>query len=140
MTLDPHKQPDPRKQLGHAGEELAARTLQEAGLIIVERNWRCKEGEIDIVAHELAPDFVRGGEPSPWLVLVEVRTRRGLVYGTALESITPRKAAKMRQVAHHYVQAHQWSGAWRIDVVGVQMDAQGRLLGIEHIRHAVSDA
>jgi putative endonuclease len=130
---------DPRKQLGHAGEELAVRTLQEAGLTIVERNWRCKEGEIDIVAQELAPDFVRGGAMSPWLVLVEVRTRRGLAYGTALESITPRKAAKMRQVAHRYVQEYLWHGPWRIDVVGVQMDGQGRLLSIEHIRHAVSD-
>ncbi|GIK72703.1 MAG: UPF0102 protein [Chloroflexota bacterium] len=131
---------DPRKQLGHAGEELAARTLQAAGLTIIERNWRCKEGEIDIVAQEMAPDFVRGGELSPWLVLVEVRTRRGLAFGTALESITPRKAAKMRQVAHRYVQARAWTGAWRIDVVGVQMDGQGRLLNIEHIRHAVGDA
>lgn len=131
---------DPRKQLGHAGEELAARTLQAAGLTIIERNWRCKEGEIDIVAQEMAPDFVRGGELSPWLVLVEVRTRRGLAFGTALESITPRKAAKMRQVAHRYVQARAWTGAWRIDVIGVQMDGQGRLLNIEHIRHAVGDA
>lgn len=131
---------DPRKQLGHAGEELAARTLQAAGLTIIERNWRCKEGEIDIVAQEMAPDFVRGGELSPWLVLVEVRTRRGLAFGTALESITPRKAAKMRQVAHRYVQECAWTGAWRIDVVGVQMDGQGRLLNIEHIRHAVGDA
>lgn len=130
---------DPRKQLGHAGEELAVRTLQESGLTIVERNWRCKEGEVDIVAQEFAPDYVRGGELSPWLVLVEVRTRRGLAYGTALESITPRKAAKMRQVAHRYVQERAWTGAWRIDVVGVQMDGQGRLLGIEHIRHAVGD-
>lgn len=130
---------DPRKQLGHAGEELAARTLREAGLTIVERNWRCKEGEIDIVAQELAPDFVHGGELSPWLVLVEVRTRRGLAYGTALESITPRKAARMRQVARRYVQERAWAGAWRIDVVGVQMDGQGRLLNIEHIRHAVGD-
>lgn len=130
---------DPRKQLGYAGEVLAVRTLQEAGLTIIERNWRCKEGEIDIVAQEMAPDYVRGGELSPWLVLVEVRTRRGLAFGTALESITPRKAAKMRQVAHRYVQERSWAGAWRIDVVGVQMDGLGRLLKIEHIRHAVSD-
>jgi putative endonuclease len=131
---------DPRKQLGRAGEEMALRTLQEAGLTLVERNWRCKEGEIDIVAQAQAPDYVRGGEISQWLVLVEVRTRRGLAYGTALESITPRKAAKMRQVAYRYVQERGWDGPWRIDVIGIQMDGQGRLLAIEHIRHAVSDA
>jgi putative endonuclease len=72
-------------------------------------------------------------------VLVEVRTRRGTAYGTALESITPRKAARLRQVSQRYVQTTGWSGPWRIDVVGVQMDAQGRLLGVEHIRHAVRD-
>ncbi len=130
---------DPRKQLGRAGEMMAERTLQAAGLTIFARNWRCAEGELDIVAQERAPDYVHGGELCDWLVLVEVRTRRGLAYGTALESITPRKAAKLRQVSQRYVQATGWTGPWRIDVVGVQMDAQGRLLTIEHIRHAVHD-
>jgi putative endonuclease len=130
---------DPRKQLGRAGEAMAEQTLQAAGLTILARNWRCAEGELDIVAQERAPDYVHGGELCDWLVLVEVRTRRGLTYGTALESITPRKAAKLRQVSQRYVQATGWAGPWRIDVVGVQMDAQGRLLGIEHIRHAVRD-
>lgn len=130
---------DPRKQLGRAGEAMAVRTLQEAGLTILARNWRCAEGELDIVAQERAPDYVHGGELCDWLVLVEVRTRRGLAYGTALASITPRKAAKLRQVSHRYVQATGWIGPWRIDVVGVQMDGQGRLLAIEHIRHAVRD-
>ncbi len=130
---------DPRKQLGNAGEAMALRALQEAGLTVVERNWRCKEGEIDIVAQEMAPDYVHGGEVSRWLVLVEVRTRRGHAFGTALESITPRKVAKMRQVAHRYVQEQEWAGPWRIDVIGIQMDGQGRLLAIDHIRHAVSD-
>ena len=131
--------PDPRKQLGRAGEEMAQRTLQEAGLTILTRNWRCAEGELDIVAQERAPDYVRGGEICDWLVLVEVRTRRGLAYGTALASITPRKAAKLRQVSHRYVQATGWSGPWRIDVVGIQMDGQGRLLAVDHLRHAVQD-
>jgi putative endonuclease len=76
----------------------------------------------------------------PWLVLVEVRTRRGFAYGSALQSITPRKAAKMRQVARHYVRACGWTGPWRLDVVGVQVDRQGQLQSVEHIRHAVSDA
>lgn len=131
---------DPRKQLGRAGEEMARQTLLKAGLTIVEQNWRCQAGEIDIVAHEMAPDYVHGGELHPWLVLVEVRTRRGRSFGSALESITPRKAAKMRQVAHAYVQATGWQGPWRIDAVGVQMDGDGRLIAIEHVRHAVTDA
>lgn len=133
------KASDSRKQLGRAGEAMAARTLQAAGLTILTRNWRCAEGELDIVAQERAPDYVRGGELCDWLVLVEVRTRRGAAYGTALESITPHKAAKLRQVSQRYIQTIGWSGPWRIDVVGVQMDEQGRLLAVDHIRHAVRD-
>ncbi len=132
------KSTDPRKQLGRAGEAMAQRILREAGLTIVTCNWRCAEGEIDIVAQERAPDYVRG-EVCDWLVVVEVRTRRGLAFGTALESITPRKAAKLRQVARRYVQTTGWDGPWRIDVVGIQMDGQGRLLAVDHIRHAVQD-
>lgn len=133
------KMSDPRKQLGRAGEAMAVRTLQAAGLTILSRNWRCAEGELDIIAQERAPDYVHGGELCDWLVLVEVRTRRGAAYGTALASITPHKAAKLRQVSQRYVQATGWTGPWRIDVVGVQMDAQGRLLAVDHIRHAVRD-
>ena len=130
---------DPRRRLGAAGEDLALKKLLDSGLTVIERNWRCREGEVDIVAQEVAPDFVNGGAPGTWLVLVEVRTRRGSTFGTALESITPRKARKMRDVAHRYVQEHGWRGPWRIDVVGVQMDGQGHLLAVEHVRNAVGD-
>lgn len=130
---------DPRRRLGMAGEELAAQKLLASGLTVVERNWRCREGEVDIVAQEIAPDFVNGYMRATWLVLVEVRTRRGSAFGTALESITPRKARKMRDVARRYVQEHAWQGPWRIDVVGVQMDGQGHLLAVEHVRNAVGD-
>lgn len=127
-----------RQKLGAAGETLAVRHLQNAGLTVLARNWRCAAGELDIVAQEDAPDYSAGGAVLPWLVLVEVRTRRGNRYGTALQSVTPRKAAKVLEVAAHYVQCVQWSGPWRIDVVAVQMDAQGHLTTIEHVRHAIS--
>ena len=130
---------DPRRALGSAGEEIAVRTLQAAGMTVLERNWRCPWGEIDIVGQDHGPDFVSGAASVAWLVLVEVRTRRGDAFGTALQSITPRKQAKLREVAHHYVQSTGWSGPWRIDAVAVQMDAAGKLLSVEHIRHAVSD-
>jgi putative endonuclease len=127
-----------RRSLGNTGETLAVRALESAGLTILARNWRCAVGEVDIVAAEEAPDFTQGGRLARWLVLVEVRTRRGVQYGSALQSITPRKAVKLREVAAHYVHAQQWPGPWRIDVVAVQMDNQGRLQAIEHIRHAVT--
>lgn len=131
---------DPRRSLGAAGEALAAQMLRQAGLAVVARNWRCAEGELDLIAQEEAPDYSAGGAVVPWLVLVEVRTRRGTAYGTALQSITPRKQAKLRQVGASYIHAIGWQGPWRIDVVAVQMDGAGRLLEIEHIRGAVAGA
>ncbi len=129
---------DSRKALGDSGEAVAAHALEKEGLTISARNWRCPAGELDIVAQEFAPDFSEGGEVVPWLVVVEVRTRRGTRYGSALQSITPRKQRKLREVAQQYVQAVAWSGPWRIDVVAVQLDSSGKLLEVEHIRHAVT--
>jgi putative endonuclease len=118
---------------------MAVAHLQQAGLTIVMRNWRCPSGEIDIVAQETGPDYVRGLPAVPWLVIVEVRTRRGQRFGTALQSVAQRKQAKLREVAAAYVAQMEWRGPWRIDVVAVQMDSRGKLLAVEHIRHAVRD-
>lgn len=128
---------DARRALGAAGEEIAARALQDAGLVIVGRNWRCATGELDIIATDRAPDYTVGGAIATWLVAVEVRTRRGSAYGTALEAVDLRKQAKLREVASAYVQSADWTGPWRIDVVAVQMDARGRLQSVDHIRNAV---
>lgn len=129
---------DPRRGLGRRGEEIAAQTLEAAGMNIVARNWRCAGGEIDLVAQEVALDYSQGGQAAPWLVIVEVRTRRGLAFGSALASVTPRKQARLAAVGAAYVQAVAWTGPWRIDVVAIQMDTAGRIQTIEHIRHAVS--
>jgi len=129
-----------KKGLGAAGEELAMRALKANGLIILEQNWRCAVGELDIVAQEYAPDYATNGDVVAWLVLVEVRTRRGDRFGTALQSITPRKQAKLREVSERYVKAVDWHGPWRIDAVGVQMDGSGKLLKVDHVRHAVLGA
>jgi putative endonuclease len=129
---------DARRQLGQAGEVLAARHLEAAGLQIVARNWRCTHGELDLVAHEVAPDYVNGDASVTWLVAVEVRIRRGARFGTALASVTPTKQAKLRVVAAAYVQTAAWQGPWRIDVVAIQLDSHGRMLEIQHLRHAVT--
>lgn len=128
---------DNRRALGERGELIAARALREAGLRIVERNWRCSSGELDIVAEERAPDYVQGKSDARWLVLVEVRTRRGFAYGTARQAFPGRKQAKLRHLAALYVQEKEWKGPWRIDAVAVQMDGSGRVVDVEHIRHAV---
>ncbi|RIK47231.1 MAG: hypothetical protein DCC57_14710, partial [Chloroflexi bacterium] len=108
------------------------------GLTILARNWRCATGEIDLVAQDHAPDYSQGGAVVSWLVIVEVRTRRGQAYGSALASVTPAKQARLAAVGAAYVQAMGWRGPWRIDVVAIQMDGAGRLQAIEHIRHAVT--
>jgi len=113
--------------------------LIAAGLEIVETNWRCRSGEIDIVARDIAPDYVSGVPDAEWLVLVEVRTRSGDSHGSALESVDRRKQAKLRTVAAAYVREKGWTGPWRIDVVAIQAGLKGRISSFEHIRHAVTD-
>ena len=81
--------------LGRRGEEIAARYLASRGLAIVERNWRCPQGEIDVIARD-------GGE----LVFVEVKTRSSVAFGHPLESITPVKLARLRRLAAAWWDAH----------------------------------
>jgi putative endonuclease len=118
---------DDRQGLGRRGEELAARHLAGNGYEIVARNWRCEVGEVDLV--------VRDGE---CLVLVEVRTRRGRSMGSPEESITAAKQARLVALGDAYVQAQEWDGDWRIDVVAVEMDPGGRLLRMDHYENAVT--
>lgn len=129
---------DDRRQIGRWGEEIAAQTLREAGLTIIEQNWRCSAGEIDFVASERAPDYASGDPQAIWLVIVEVRTRRGYAYGGARQAFPPAKQRQLRRIAQEYVQRHEWAGPWRIDVVAIQMNLQGQTEQVEHIRHAVS--
>jgi putative endonuclease len=115
-----------RQRLGALGEEVAARRLQELGYAILQRNYRCAAGEIDIVAMD-------GGT----LILVEVRTRRGDRMGTPEESIGPHKRAKMIEVAQTYVSEREYAGDWRMDVVAVAVGTGGRVERCEVIRNAV---
>lgn len=117
-----------RVRLGQRGEQLAAERLAALGYDIVERNYRCPYGELDLVA--------RQGET--W-VFVEVRTRRGARFGTPEESFTPRKRAHLIGAAQHYLQAHALGEeSWRIDAVAVALSADGRLQRLDVIENAVS--
>lgn len=116
-----------RRNLGQFGERLAAGHLAELGYEILERNWRSgATGEADLVA--------RDGD---CLVIVEVRTRRGKAYGTPEESVTPRKQARLAALAEAYAVQSGWAGPLRIDVVGVHLTGDGRLLRINHVISAV---
>jgi putative endonuclease len=117
-----------KRQLGQRGEEVAAEHLRQQGYAILARNWRCPAGEVDIVARE--------GET---LAFVEVRTRRaGGRLGTPEESVTPRKQARMVEVAQTYLQeAGLDDAAWRLDVVAIEVGRRGEVTRINLIRCAV---
>jgi putative endonuclease len=117
-----------RKKLGALGERIAKEHIEKLGYRVIETNFRCHEGEIDIIAQE--------GEQ---LVFVEVRTRRGLDFGTPEESITVSKRQKLIEVAYAYLQSHEvLSPSWRIDVVAVELGTGGTVSRVELIQNAVS--
>ncbi len=104
-----------RRALGEYGERLAARYLQEHGLEVVERNWRCVHGEIDLIA--------RDGD---CLVFCEVKTRRTERFGAPVEAVDRRKAARLRRLAAAWLQAHEvHPDRIRIDVIGILRPAAG---------------
>ena len=118
-----------RQGLGRTGERLAAEELTHRGYTIIERNFRCRHGEIDLIAED-AND----------LIFVEVKTRRGNAYGLPEEAVTPRKQQKIVQVATYYLDLHQCSErSWRIDVVAVQLSSNGHFEEIRVHQHAVQE-
>ena len=116
-----------KRGLGNRGEYLAAQMLVANGYRLLARNWRCPIGELDLVAEQ-------GGS----LVCVEVRTRRGESFGSPEESITAAKRARLAALAEAYVQATDWPGDWRIDVIAIELDAQGRVSRMDHYQNAVT--
>jgi putative endonuclease len=98
-----------RRALGNFGERLAARELQRLGLAVLDRNWRCSQGEIDIVARQ-----------EDQLVICEVKTRSTDRYGTAVEAITAAKAARLHRLGAAWAATHSLTVAsMRVDVVTV---------------------
>jgi putative endonuclease len=118
-------QEDPRHRLGAAGERLAAAHLERLGYVIVDRNHRTRWGELDLVAH--AHDT---------LVFVEVKTRRSSARaGSPFEAVGPRKQAQVRRIAAGWlarVRDRPHADDLRFDVIGVTVDAGGRLVSLEH--------
>lgn len=114
-----------RQRIGKLGEAEAARRFAQAGLTILALNWRCRSGEIDMIAQE--------GET---IVFVEVRSRgsaSGARFGTAAESVDGRKQMKIRSVAQTYLRQHQLQQCrLRFDVVAITI---GRSDHIESYRH-----
>jgi putative endonuclease len=108
--------------LGRFGEDTAAAHLERAGLVLVERNWRCREGEIDIVAID-----------GRVLVFCEVKTRSTAAFGSPAEAVSPAKLRRLRMLAGRWL--HEHPGGWadlRFDVVAVLRTPGG--LEVEHLR------
>ncbi|MHA7303991.1 YraN family protein [Arthrobacter sp. TMN-49] len=109
--------------LGQAGERLAADYLEDRGIRVIDNNWRCPRGEIDLVALD-------GDE----LVIVEVKTRRSRRYGDPLEALTRTKILRLRTLAVLWAREHQYvMGAVRIDAVGIIMD-HSTAPSIDHLK------
>ena len=109
--------------LGRRGEELAAGYLEAHGMQILDRNWRCPEGEIDIVALD--------GET---LVIAEVKTRKSLDYGHPFEAVGAEKLARLHRLASAWCRAHELrTPLRRVDVVAVLDDGIGAP-ALEHLK------
>ncbi|BCJ54733.1 UPF0102 protein [Actinoplanes sp. NBRC 14428] len=114
-----------RRAIGEYGERLAERHLTERGLVVLARNWRCAEGEIDLI--------LRDGND---LVFCEVKTRRSDTYGTPAEAITRTKVHRLRRLAARWLsESRIHPREVRFDVVAVTAQPKGASR-IEHIRAA----
>ena len=112
-----------RRALGVYGEAYAAQHLVEQGMVLLDRNWRCGAGEIDLV---LRDDRV--------LVVCEVKTRSSTAFGSPLEGVTTRKAARLRRLAARWLAQHPLHPDHvRIDIVGVLVPPGGAPQ-VDHVR------
>ena len=118
-----------RRDTGILGEKLAWDFPEQRDYQILETNYRCREGEIDIIAKH-----------KDSLVFIEVRTKRSLEFGSPEESITLAKTEKLRTVAAHYQQNHEnLPVSWRIDVVAIVLGKNNKASRIELIENAVGE-
>lgn len=109
--------------VGQYGETLAARHLVGEGMDLIDRNWRCEQGEIDLV--------LRDGRT---VVVCEVKTRSGKVGGTPHEAVTDIKVARLRRLAARWLEVHGVAHLdARVDMVCVQLPRRGAA-EIEHVK------
>jgi putative endonuclease len=111
-----------KDELGRRGELLAAAHLENRGFDVIDRNWRCRQGEIDLVARD-------GNE----YVFVEVKTRSSTAFGTPLDAITPQKLARLQRLAVAWCASHlRTRQLIRIDAIGIIAPRGGPIV-IDHL-------
>ncbi len=114
-------------EMGRHGEAIAVQALRAHGYQIIEQNWRCQIGEVDVVARQ-------GDE---W-VFVEVKTRQGAGYGTPEEAVTDVKRSRLLQVGAAYLAEHDCEDVgWRVDVVAIDLGQAGKVRRLTIYRDAV---
>lgn len=113
------------RKTGNKGEQIAADLLAEKGYKILERNYRNKWGEVDIVAR----CKVKG---ESYLVFVEVKTKTDEIYGEPWEMINKHKLKQITQMGYLWCMENHYHGLLRIDVVGVWLDAGGEVVRVTH--------
>ena len=117
-----------RHEVGRRGEQLVAEQLTKAGYKVLERNYRCALGELDLMAE-------KEGE----VVFVEVRTKRQPCMFRPEESITREKALRLARLAEYYMaRTDRGDCPWRIDVVAVELASDGSMARLEHFADATS--
>lgn len=120
---------DPRRALGAAGEQLAAEHLERLGFVVIERNFRTRWGELDIVACD-----------GTTLVFCEVKSRRASGSGAVpLDSVHARKRLQVRRMAGRWLTERADRPRvpnLRFDAIGITLDARGRLLALDHVEGA----
>jgi putative endonuclease len=116
------------RDIGALGEKIAAEYLTGLGYMIRERNFRLREGEIDIIA-----------EKDEFLVFIEVRTRTSTSYGTPEESVTAQKKERLIALAEAYIEDREdLPSSWRIDVVAIELGPKRKVARLEIIENAIS--
>jgi putative endonuclease len=118
-----------RQEIGRLGEKLATNYLKKQGFKILETNYRCPLGEIDIIARQ-----------KDCLAFIEVRTKTGSDFGTPEESVTGDKKRKMINTAYYYLKQNEClESDWRIDFIAVELNEKYKPSRIELFQNAVSE-
>ena len=129
MALDsPGRDPTPA-EVGNIGEQLARTHLEAKGYRVVETNYRCRWGEVDLITRD-----------GPIWVFVEVRARRGDALVSPEESVTPEKARRLTMAAQDYLEQQKLATddiLWRIDLVAIRLGPRRRVLDVRHLENVV---